>query len=183
MNRRGFLKRGLLGGALLTVGGGVGLHLWPAQILWRPQRDLAVFNAKTFNTMACVVARVVTVPGADPVAITHTIDAALARAAPEAQKDLTQALGLLESAAMGLVDGHLGPFSRLSPQAQDATLDAWRTSRLSLRRGAYKALKNLAVTSYYRFPSAWPAAGYAGPPAHVEALRQAQLAQAEGTPP
>lgn len=182
MNRRSFLKRGLAGGALLALGGGAGLAAWPSRVVHVPTEPLVALTPKAFNTMAAVAARVVTVPAADPVVIAHTVDAALARAVPEARNDLVSVLHLLDSAVVGVMDGYLGPFSTLSPEAQDRALYAWRDSRLTLRRGAYKALKNLAATSYYRKEAAWEDAGYAGPPPGVEAVRQALIASESTTP-
>lgn len=177
MKRRSFLKRGLLGGALLAVGGGTGLALWPSRLVYGPRNGLLALDPKAFNVMAAIASRVVTTPEADPVAIAHAVDASLARAAPEARNDLVDVLHLFDSALVGLLDGRLGPFTTLSPDDQDRALLAWRDSRLVLRRGAYKALKNLAATSHYRKETIWPAVGYAGPPPAVEAVRQALVAR------
>lgn len=186
MNRRTFLKRGLAGGALLAAGG-VGLSLWPTMKRWTPTRQLRVLDLDTFNIMAAIVGRVVTAPGADPVAITQTIDAALARAVPEAQADLVQALKLLENGVAGLMLDLRAPkpFTHLSPEAQDRALLAWRDSRLVLRRGAYKALRNLASTSYYRKESAWADASYPGPPDWILTMQAAPVPAAtdEGATP
>ena len=166
MNRRVFLKRGLLGGALLAVGGGTGLALWPSTERYRPQGPLSVLDERRFAILAAIAARVVTAPTADPVTIAHTIDASLARATPEAQADIRKVLMLFENALGGLLlDGRWRPFTSLAPDAQDRVLEAWRDSRLVLRRGAYKALKNLCVTSFYRREAGWKVAHYPGPPA------------------
>lgn len=181
MNRRSFLKRGLAGGALLALGGGAGLALWPSRIVYVPTGPLQSLTPKAFNVMAAVASRVVTVPGADAIVIAHTVDAALARAVPEARNDLVSVLHLLDSAVVGVMDGYLGTFSSLSPEAQDKALYSWRDSRLTLRRGAYKALKNLAATSHYRKESAWAEVGYPGPPSSVDSVRLALIAS-ESTP-
>lgn len=178
MKRRSFLKRGVLGGALLAVGGGAGLALWPSRLVHAPRTALLALDAKAFNVMAAIASRVVTTPEADPVAIAHTVDASLARAVPEARNDLVNVLHLFDSALVGLLDARLGPFTALAPADQDRALLAWRDSRLVLRRGAYKALKNLAATSHYRQEAVWSAVGYAGPPPAVEGVRQALIARA-----
>lgn len=165
MKRRTFLKRGLAGGALLAVGGGVVLGTSSSKQVHAPREETFVLDATRFNVLAAIAARFVTVPEADPVTIAHTIDRALARAVPEAQKDIRDVLGLFESALVGfLLDLRARPFTQLAPAEQDAALGAWRDSRLLLRRGAYKALKNLCVTSHYRTEAGWAATGYAGPP-------------------
>lgn len=164
MKRRVFLKRGLIGGAVLAVGG-TGLAAWPTSLKFKPTRATTVLDERRFAIFAAIAARVVTVSGADPVAIAHTVDDALARAAPEAQKDIRDALMLFDNALAGaLLDFRFGPFTSLDPAGQDAVLASWRDSRLMVRRGAYKALKNLCVTSFYRKEHAWAAAGYPGPP-------------------
>jgi hypothetical protein len=174
VQRRTFLKRGLFGGALLTAGGGAAFALFPSRVRFTAREALHVLDAKSFNVMASIAARVVTAEGADPVTITHTIDQALARAVPEAQHDIVQLLGLFENALTGLLlDGRFKPFTQLEGQAQDAVLLAWRYSRLVLRRGAYKALKNLCVTSYYRKEDAWHQTGYPGPPDALLAISAA----------
>lgn len=178
MNRRAFLKRGLFGGALLAVGGGAGLSLWPGRVLHRPTGPLLALTPETFNVMAAIARRVVTAPGADPVAIAHTIDASLARATVEARNDLLGVLRLFDSAVVGALDGRLGPFTTLSDAEQDRALVAWRDSRLVLLRGAYKALKNLAATSHYRKEATWASVGYPGPPGWLQAIQQAGSVEA-----
>ena len=149
----------------MLAAGGAGLALYPSRIRYSARQALSVLDAKTFNVMASIVARVVTAEGADPVAITHTIDEALARAVPEGKHDVIQLLGLFESGLVGLLlDGHAKPFTQLSGEDQDQVLLAWRDSRLVLRRGAYKVLKNLCTTSFYRKETSFHLVGYPGPP-------------------
>jgi len=171
--RRTFLKRGLFGGALLAIGGSTTLALFPSRQQYSPTGPLKVLSPGRFNVLAAMAARFVTAPGADPVTIAHKVDDSLARAVPEAQKDVGQVLDLIENGFVGLMfDGRPKPFTRLDPEAQDRALYAWRDSKLVLRRGAYKAMKNLCTTSFYRTEKAWLAAGYPGPPDYLLALGQ-----------
>ena len=62
------------------------------------------------------------------------------------------------------VGGSPTPFTRCSPAAQDARLEAWRRSRLALLRSGYQALKRLAHATYYSSPEIYALVGYAGPP-------------------
>jgi hypothetical protein len=164
MNRRSFLKKGLLGGALLALGG-AGLALSPTRTLAQPRRRLLVVDERGFQVLVAIAARVVTVPGADPAAIAHGVDEALSRAVPDAQKDLASLLGLFENALPGLLlDGRARPFTQLGPEAQDRVLESWRDSRLVLRRGGYHALRKLCLGVYYGGAETWPALHYAGPP-------------------
>jgi len=164
MNRRSFLTKGLLGGALLVLGAG-GLALSPTRRLASPLRRLLVIDERGFQVMVAIASRVVTVPGADHVAIAQGVDEALSRAVPDAQKDLAALLGLFENALPGLLlDGRARPFTHLDPAAQDRVLASWRESRLVLRRGSYHALRKLCLGVYYGDASTWAALHYAGPP-------------------
>lgn len=163
MNRRSFLRKGLLGGALLALGGG--LALAPGKHLANPTRALRVLDVHTFQVMVAVAARVVTAPGVDPVAVAEGVDEALSRALPESQADLVKLLGLFENALPGLLlDGRMAPFTRLDGPAQDRVLEHWRDSRFVLRRSGFHALRRLCLGVFYGDPSAWPSIHYGGPP-------------------
>ncbi|HEX4456913.1 MAG TPA: hypothetical protein VIA18_03040 [Polyangia bacterium] len=165
MNRRTFVKRGLWGGFLLTAGGALGLDLWPTAMMRRPTRALQVLDARQFAIMAAVAARTVVAPNADPVEIAHRCDERLAISYPEVRHDIGRLLLLLENGLAGLLlDGRARPFTRLSPEAQDAALLDWRDSKLALRRGGYVALRKLTQAMWYAAPPAWPEIGYPGPP-------------------
>jgi hypothetical protein len=162
VTRRGFLVRGLVGGALL---GTAGLALWPTRGGPRSRRALKVLDERRFTVLCAVAARTVTAPNADPVEIAHRVDETLSRATPEAQNDFRQLLLLVENALSGLLlDGRVRPFTRLGPEAQDAVLAAWRDSRLVLRRSGYHSLRKLTQAAYYSYPESWAACGYPGPP-------------------
>lgn len=164
MRRRGLLKLGLWGGAALALGG-AGLHFVPSLVRYRPKRGLAVLDAAGFNVLAHVAARVVDSADANPEELAHSVDGALAMGAPEAAADFRKLLGLLESGLAGLVlDGRPKNFTRLSQDAQDRALLAFRDSRLVLRRSGYHALRKLCVAAYYARAESWPAIGYPGPP-------------------
>jgi len=164
MNRRTFLRRGLIGGAVLALGG-TGLALWPTLIQHRPRTPLKVLDEKQFAVLAAVAARAVRAPGADPVQMAHGLDDLMSRMAPEVQSDFKQLLGLFENALAGLIfDGRTKPFTRLSPEEQDTVLARWRDSRITVRRAGYAALRKLTQAQHYGQPSSWPSVGYAGPP-------------------
>ena len=46
---------------------------------------------------------------------------------------------------------------------QDASLRAWMTSRLAIRRLAFTGVRNLCMLGYYSQEESWPLIGYAGP--------------------
>ncbi len=54
-------------------------------------------------------------------------------------------------------------FSRMSDAEKDASLEAWRNSRLPLRRLAFLGLRNLCFFGWYAQPETWPLIGYRGP--------------------
>ncbi len=165
MTRRGFLKRGLLGGLVLTIGGSLGLGLWPSRKDASPKRTLKVLDERRFAILAAVAARTVRAPGADPLEIAHRVDDYLALQTPEVQKDVKQLILLFENALAGLVfDGRPKPFTRLSPASQDQALLAWRDSKLTVRRAGYHALRKLTLSAHYSQQSSWASVGYPGPP-------------------
>lgn len=162
-SRRSFLRTGLLGGALLAFGG-LGLSLYPSKEVGVATAPLLVLEPRAFQVLVAVASRIVTAKGAEPVAIAHGVDRALSYALPETQEGLNKLLGLFENALPGLVlDGRVKPFTRLSPESQDAVLESWRTSRIALRRIGYQALRKLALAAYYMEESSWGPLAYQPP--------------------
>jgi hypothetical protein len=165
MNRRSFVKRGLLGGALLALGGSVGLAAWPSQLGAQPRRKLQALDARQFAILAAVAARTVAAPGADAIEIAHLCDERLALAYPEARADVGKLLLLLENGLAGLLfDGRPQPFTRLDAGEQVRALEHWRDSRLAVRRGGYAILRRLTESVWYAAPQGWEGTGYPGPP-------------------
>jgi hypothetical protein len=165
MNRRSFVKRGLLGGALLALGGSIGLATWPSREAVRPRRKLQALDAQQFAILAAVAARTVEAPEADALEIAHRCDERLALAFPEAREDFGKLLLLLENGLAGLIfDGRAKPFTRLSPEAQTRALEHWRDSKLAVRRGGYAVLRRLTQSVWYAAPEGWAWTGYPGPP-------------------
>lgn len=168
MDRRVFLQRGLVGGAILAAGACT-LHAWPAPERYRPQGNLQSLDPRGFAVLATIAARTVRDPVADPVAIAHAVDRTITLSAPEAAAELQQLLNLFESGLVGLfLDGRLRPFTHLPPDRQDQVLIAWRDSRMVLRRSGYTALRKLTLAAHYASPTTWEGVGYPGPPELVE---------------
>jgi hypothetical protein len=171
-DRRRLLKRGLFGGALLFVGGIVPLARRSTLVRRGPAHALRLLSVEEHAVFAAVAARLAPGDGAGPAWPTAEaldcagkVDALMATALPEVGAELRQLLRLFESALFGLAfTGTPTPFSRLPPAAQDARLEAWRHSRLSLLRSGYQALKRLAHATYYSSPEVYALVGYAGPP-------------------
>jgi hypothetical protein len=168
-SRRRFLRTGLLGGALLALGG-VGLAFYPSKEVGVAKAPLEVLDARAFQVLIAVAGRVVTAKGRDPVAIAHGVDHSLSYALPETQEAIGKLLGLFENALPGLLlDGRVQPFTRLSAGSQDAVLESWRTSRIELRRSGYQALRKLVLAAYYMEESSWGPLAY-DPPANLSAM-------------
>lgn len=164
LKRRTLLERGLFGGAVLLLGS-AGLAFFPSGALDAPSEPLVVLTPTTFGILVAVARRVITADGANHVAIAHRIDRALRRVSPEAQEDVRKLLGLFENALAGLVlDGRVVPFTRLSARSQDAVLDAWRKSRLEVRRSGYAVLRKLCTGAHYIDPRSWDDLHYPPPP-------------------
>lgn len=163
MNRRTLLKRGLLGGAVLLLGG-TGLALSPTREAFKASGPLQVLSPRGFQVLAAVARRVVVAPEVDPAAIALAADGALTYLPREAQEDVGKLLGLFENALGGLLlDGRVTPFTRLDPEEQDAVLKGWQGSRLVLRRTGYQVLRKLCLSAHYAMPSSWAPIGFPKP--------------------
>ena len=170
--RRRLLKRGVLGGALLLIGGALPLALRPTFVRRKPRAPLRLLSEDEHAIFAAVAARLAPGDGAGPAWPTADaldcagkVDALMATVNPEVGAEFRQLLRLFESALFGLaLTASPTPFTRLPPAAQDARLEAWRRSRFALLRSGYQALKRLAHATYYSSPEVYPLLGYPGPP-------------------
>ena len=169
LDRRTLVKRGLLGGALLAIGGGTVIGLRSTRSSAPPKGGLRVFSAHEYAILAAVARRVIAAregdPSTDAVDVALRADQAIALAHPSVQKELKQLLHLFENGLTGVFTGtSFTPFTASSKKAQDARLRAWSTSRVALFRTGYQALKRLTAACYWSSPATWKAAGYPGPP-------------------
>jgi hypothetical protein len=170
--RRGFLKKGILGGALLLIGGGAGLALRGTRLGKPARQPLRLLSPGEHAVLAAVAARVVpgeaaptTWPSSQAVDCAGKIDALLALAHPAVGEDFRRLLGLFENGLAGLFIHHSPtPFTQLGAADQDARLEAWRRSRLTLLRSGYQALVRLVHAAYFSSPEVYPLMGYPGPP-------------------
>ena len=171
--RRSFLKKGLLGGALLLVGGALPVALRSSADGPRPRRPLRLFTAREHAIFAAVAARIVPGdaalaagwPSAEALDCAGKADALIARVHPAVGAELRQLLRLFENGLGGLLTNlRPTPFTRLPPADQDARLEAWRHSRVALLRSGYQAMKRLAQATYYSSPEIYARVGYPGPP-------------------
>jgi hypothetical protein len=170
--RRGFLRKGLIGGALLLVGGALPIALRGGRRGPDPKRPLALLTPEEHSIFAAVAARIVpgdgagtAWPSAQALDCAGKVDALMAQTHPRVGAEFRQLLHLFENALGGLLSNlQPAPFSRCSPAQQDARLETWRYSRVALLRSGYQAMKRLAQATYYSSPEVYALVGYPGPP-------------------
>lgn len=168
-SRRGFLRKGLLGGALLTLGGAVFLTLRRTLRAAEPRNPLLVLSLDEYAVFAAVAERVVAVDGDAPstsaVDVAGRADLAMSLWPDPVQREFRQLLRLFESALAGAATlTSLAPFTACPARDQDERLTAWAGSRVAVFRTGYQAMKRLACACYYAAPEAWSPTGYPGPP-------------------
>ncbi len=187
--RRGFLKKGLLGAALLAAGGG---SAWLATRKTRVRpglRRLQVFDAAQLTVLLAVADRVIPdhpgFPRPADVDLPARVDAVAAMAHPATRVELRRLVTLFESGFGGLFDLSPRLFTDCDGAAQDRRLRGWMNSRIAVRRTGFKALKRLVAAAYYGSPATWKAVGYPGPPvgAELAAPRPPAPAVREEPPP
>ena len=164
-SRRRFLRRTLLGGALLTLGGIVGRHLSGYHLPPEIAARLRVLSPKEYVILAAACRRLLApdeagAPDIEAIEVVNLIDDYLARVDPAICDDVKALLHVLEH---GTALATLSRFTHLDAADQDAVLDAWQTSRIDLRRRGFAALKSLAMLGYYDDPRTFAILGYGGP--------------------
>lgn len=168
-SRRGLLKKGLFGGAVLLVGGSIPILLRQGDHKPAPARGLKLLSAGEYSVFAAAAARLCPNtpgwPSADALDCAGKVDALVARLHPRAGQEFRQLLHVFENAMTGLVGiGRPRTFTRSTPAEQDARLQAWRHSRVAVFRSGYQAMKRLAHATYYSSPEVYARLGYPGPP-------------------
>lgn len=172
ISRRALFRKGLVGGALLAVGGVGVVALRGTRLGPEPRGRLALFSREEHAIFSAIANRIVpgdsapaNWPRAGDLDCAGKADAVLARIHPEAGAEFTQLLRLFENGMSGLLLGKRpAPFTSLEPAAQDERLEAWRTSRVALLRTGYQAFARLAAATYYGSPEVYSLVGYPGPP-------------------
>lgn len=183
--RRSFLKKGLVGGALLAAGGGAWLSTRHTALPPGLGGPFQVFSAEESAVLVAVAERLVPerprFPRPRAIGVAARMDAIAAQADPATQEELRRLVRLFESAAAGLVlDGQPRLFTASAPEQQDRRLSAWAASRIALRRTGYRALRRLALAAYYASPETWASVGYPGPPIAVGGARRPAPREARG---
>lgn len=167
-SRRGVLKKGLLGGALLALGGGALLFTRRSVIVDPPSDGLEVLSPTEFATLSALAYRLLPhregFPTVESVQVARGCDRILTLVDPTGVTEIRQLLVLLENALPNfLFGGRTSPFTRMSTDEQDAVVAEWQTSRITVRRSGFIALRGLVMAAYFQSEATWPAIGYPGP--------------------
>jgi len=160
--RRGFLRLAAASAALAALA-----RLPVAPALAANSGETRFFSEPEREILTRVVERMVATgaPDAPNVRETRTIEV-IDRICTDLDPEISGALPtLLRLVEWGpaLFDFTFTRFSKMSDTEQDASLRAWMTSRLGLRRRAFYALRNLSYLGYYSQDATWPLIGYLGP--------------------
>lgn len=202
--RRGLLKKSLGGAALLVVAGAVPVALRKT-LLREPLGKLLFFTAAEYSIFAAVADAVLAqgpagglppfaaavlakrpaAPTPAEVDVAGKADRFLAPLDAASARDLKQLLALFDNGLFSLfTGGPATPFTRKTPDQQQAQLHDWATSRLAIRRTGYQAMKRLCAAIYFGSPETYPSIGYPGPPVDlVRSVRAAQDARAKEVKP
>ncbi len=159
MQRRSFLKAGLLGGLALAAGGAAYRQLRPAV----PQRF--ALDAQGRAMLAALVPAITGLAPA-PAALEAGIDrvaAAIAALPLRMQKEISDLFGLLAMGPTRRLLAGVPPWQEATPQQVADFLQSWRTHRLAMLQTAYHGLNSLVIGSWYADAATWSAIGYPGP--------------------
>jgi hypothetical protein len=167
--RRSFLKRGLVGGAVLALGGGSALFLRPGKEWPLPAEGLLALSPREYAVVMAVAARMMPISGDYPplekVQVGFNADRILTSVDDTALKEMKQLLNLFENALPNFLFGmRFAPFTQMGPTEQDAVISEWAHSSLAIRRTGYSAVRGLVLAAYFVRPETWAAVGYPGPP-------------------
>ncbi len=157
MQKRLFLKTGLIGTGLLVVGGAY----------YGLTRDAAkerqtVLNALIPAMLGSALPSDAKLNSAAVAANLAAVLTAISGLSPAAQKEIGQLFGLLAS-PIGTRLAGIDYWQSASTAQLQQTLQNWRNHRLDLLQTAYHALHDLITGSWYADPTNWTAIGYSGP--------------------
>jgi hypothetical protein len=166
MRRRSLLGAGLVGGAVLALGGGAAL--WWHEPAWQDARLLPAGRA----IMRAVASAMLDGSLPEPPALREAaLDAhlmrlqqAIAALPAPTQHEVAQLLALLALPVGRLaLAGLHSPWADASLPDLQASLQSMRESSLTLRRQVYAALHELTHAAYFADAGTWPLLGYPGP--------------------
>jgi hypothetical protein len=180
VSRRTLVKTGLAGLGL-AVAGGLGLGLQKTVLLARTPA-LEVLDPAEYAVLVAIADRLCPAlgagaPGASAVKLAEQLDGLLHKADMEMQKGIKMALKLVDNALTGALTGErLVPFTRLSGEDQDRSLNGWRNAESGFRRTVFGGIAGAVNSVYWGNEQTWQRIGYKGPP-DIAGLRAAYAAQ------
>jgi hypothetical protein len=159
MQRRSFLKTGLLGGLALVAGGAVYRQLRP------PVPERFALDAEGRGMLAVLIPAMTGITPDAP-ALAAGIDrvgAAISGLPLRVQKEISDLFGLLNMAPTRRLLAGVPAWQEATPQQVAAFLQSWRTHRTEMLQTAYHGLHDLVIGGWYADPATWAAIGYPGP--------------------
>lgn len=164
MQRRTWLRLGLVAGVTVSLGAGLAALVRPGRVAGR--------LSEPARALFAAVARGVLGPAlpTDPAARQSALQAhllrleeAIAGMPPSVQAEIDELATLAASAPgrLGLI-GLTRPWADASDAEVAAALQGLRSSSLALRQQVYQALRELTNAAYFADPSTWARMGYTG---------------------
>jgi len=165
MQRRTFFKLGVVGAAILALGGGLAVMSRTGL----EKGKLTEAGRELFGAVAVAVLEGV-LPAETrerhAVITSHLIrvEATIAGLPLRTQSELAQLLTILTNpAGRRFIAGLNADWIDASIQDLQAALQSMRVSSLALREQTYAALRNITIGAYFSEPSTWGPLGYPGP--------------------
>ena len=159
MQRRSFLKAGLLGGLALVAGGAVYRQLRP------PVSQRFALDAQG-RTMLAALIPAITGLAPDAAALAAGIDrvgGAIGGLPLRVKMEISDLFGLLAMAPTRRLLAGVPPWAEATPQQLADFLQGWRTHRTEMLQTAYHGLHDLVIGAWYAEPATWTGIGYPGP--------------------
>jgi len=158
--RRTFLKAGLLGGAVLAVGG------LTALVTGRdPDADRKL--VLTAVIPAVLAGALPQAPQERDTAVARCVDGVartIAGLPPAAREEAAQLFALLAIApTRRALAGVRSSWDEATTEEVSAFLEGWRVHSIGLMRSGYQALHDLTLAAWYADESTWESIGYPGP--------------------
>ncbi len=157
MNRRTLLKVGVVGGALLAIGGGAATLLG---------RDAMADRNSVLQALIPAVLEGVPDFAKHSQQALASVNTAIGGLPLATQAELNQLFSLLAAPPTRyLLTGLSNPWSEVTPAQAAEVLQGWRFHRLDLLQSAYHAMHDLIIGGWYGDETHWRAMKYTPPQA------------------
>ena len=171
MNRRQFLKTGVVGGAVLATGA--------AWMSWRDHDSsntagVVQQQQRRIDRIIGAIAPVI-LAGALPAdaaarsqtlqRVSEDVSHVIAHFTPPVRSEVHELFALLDiGVARRLLTGITSDWPHADPADVTAFLERWHRSYFATLQSGYHALHDLVLGAFYASPATWTSIGYAGPP-------------------